>query len=644
MPYGKEVFERASRENKLLLFSIGYSACHWCHVMEHESFENAEVAEVMNSGFINVKIDREERSDVDMYYMQAVQLMTGHGGWPLNCFALPDGRPVYGGTYFNRQQWLNVLNSLSDLYKQQPEKLHEYADRLAEGIQQAELINTKTSTENELVPSIVRAAIHNWKQRLDTVHGGPDKAPKFPLPNNYVFLLRYSLLENDVELMDHVHLTLRKMACGGIYDQIHGGFARYSTDTLWKVPHFEKMLYDNAQLVSLYCEAYRHQANDLYSSVIRDTLEFIEKEWQSQEGGVYSALDADSEGEEGKYYVWTKEELQGVLEQDFDLFADCYHIDEYGYWEHGNYILMKKEDVSAVLVKHNITQLELKERLLKCRKVLQHVAAKRVKPGLDDKILTSWNAMMCSAYADAYLTLGEPKYRDRAVQIISFLTEKLMLQNKLFRTWKNGHAKIDGFLEDYAFLVEALIKIYQITQDESHLNKARLLTEQILIDFENSSSCFLYYNRPSEFNSLTRNTEISDNVIPSSNSQMANNLFYLGVMFGNQEWIKRSELMLRSVIQELRHYGSGYSNWGCLALQFCYPLKELVVVGNNVDEKLRELYIHSFTNAILAVSKQGSDLDLLKGRYVPERTMIYVCENKACKLPVESAREALKQF
>lgn len=645
VPFTSEAFTRAKLENKLVLISVGYSACHWCHVMEHESFEDEKIAELMNENFINIKVDREERSDVDMLYMQAVQLMTGQGGWPLNCFAMPDGRPIYGGTYFNKQQWANVLLNISDLYKNDPDKVEEYAKNLTEGIKQSELLSTQKSNHSSVSREDIIASVEKWKERFDDSFGGPDKAPKFPLPNNYLFLLRYALLEKDKYVLDHVHLTLLQMAHGGIYDQLRGGFSRYSTDVIWKVPHFEKMLYDNAQLMSLYCEAFQHSQNPLYKQVVNQTLDFIEKEWYNSQGFFYSAYDADSEGEEGKYYVWTKEDLEKALGNNFELFSEYFQINEIGYWEHDNYILMRNENQAELSVKFNMSTTAIEEVIQNCRTILLKIAEGRVKPGLDDKTLTSWNAMMCSAYAKAYLTFENEKYKNIALSSINFILKDLSQKNgKLFRTYKNNKAKINGFLDDYAFVIEALIQIYVITQEENYLEKARSLTELVLKNFANSESSFLFYTDHSSSDLISRVTEINDNVIPASNSQMAVNLFLLGTYFSTESYIEKAKQMLNPFSEEIRHYGSGYSNWACLALYFNYPFKEICIVGNNVDEKLKELHKHSFTNAILVVSDKESRLPLLESRFKDNETWIYICENKSCKLPVKAIEEAIEQL
>lgn len=645
LPFSDAAFEKARKENKPVLISIGYSACHWCHVMEHESFEDAEVAKLMNANFINIKVDREERADVDMLYMQAVQLMTGQGGWPLNCFTLPDGRPIYGGTYFNKTRWVEILKGLSGLYSENIDKAIEYAQNLTEGIKQSELLTTQKQNDLLLSKDVLAASVTKWKTLLDNEHGGPNRAPKFPLPSNYVYLLRYATLTKDHELLKHVDLTLTKMAYGGIYDQLHGGFARYSTDMIWKVPHFEKMLYDNSQLVSLYCEAFTITKNNLYKEIAIDTLDFVKKYWYTQEGCFYSAFDADSDGEEGKYYVWNQLDLKDLLGDDYSVFAEYYEINDTGYWEHGNYILMRADNLAEVLTKFGLTLEQLNQKINVCKDILKQEVKSRIMPGLDDKSITAWNAMMCTAFAKAYLSFGTIEYKEICLSSITFILDKLSKPDgSLFRTYKNGQAKIDAFLDDYAFTIEALQHGYLVTNNEDYLVKAKNLIQLALTQFVNPKSELLYYTNNSSSQLVARTSEISDNVIPASNSQMALNLFYLGIYFGNTNWTSKAEKMLNCVVPEMKGYGPGYSNWCCLALHLLFPFKEIAIVGNNVNEKLLSLYKEGITNAILAVSASDSDLPLMLNRFDKQKTLIYVCENKTCKQPVETIEEALLQF
>lgn len=640
--WNDDTLELAKKENKLILVSIGYSACHWCHVMEHESFEDEQVAKVMNENFINIKVDREERPDIDMVYMGAVQLMTGQGGWPLNCFALPDGRPIYGGTYFPKKQWINVLSNLADLFATNPDKAYEYAAHLTDGLEQLEI--PKVTDENAFEMSTLNSSIYKWKQSFDAEHGGPNRAPKFPLPNNYLFLLNYHFYENDLIVKKHLDLTLTKMAWGGIYDQLGGGFARYSTDVLWKVPHFEKMLYDNAQLVSLYSQAYKQTKNELYKKVVYETIEFVKRELSNSDFGFYSALDADSEGVEGKYYVWQKEELHHLLKDDFELFADYYCVNEVGYWEDENYVLMRDTEESVIALKHNISVTELQQKIKTCNSILLQVREKRVKPELDNKILASWNGLMCKALADAYLIFEEDGFKELALANANYLAKNYCQGNgKLLRVI-NNNTSISGFLEDYTFVIDAFLSVYLITANKEWLLKTKELADYTLQYFYDKKLNTYFFTDSSQEKLVVRKAEWSDNVIPSSSSQMAINLYKLSIYFDETTYRQISEKLLKSVIKEIESYGPGYSNWAILLLQYLKPQTEVVIVGKSVNENLVALYKQSPPNVIFALSDKKSDLPLLKNRYVEGETLIYVCKNNSCLLPSQSVEEALKQI
>jgi len=640
--WNDETLALAKRENKLILVSIGYSACHWCHVMEHESFEDEQVASIMNENFINIKVDREERPDIDMVYMGAVQLMTGQGGWPLNCFALPDGRPIYGGTYFPKQQWMNVLNSLADLFTTNPDKAYEYAAHLTDGLEQLEI--PKATIESDFEIETLYKSVNKWKSGFDNEHGGPNRAPKFPLPNNYLFLLNYQYFESDLTIKKHLDLTLTKMAWGGIYDQLGGGFARYSTDVLWKVPHFEKMLYDNAQLISLYAQAYKYQKNELYKQVVYETIDFVERELMNHEFGFYSALDADSEGIEGKYYVWTKEELHHLLKNDFEVFADYYCVNDVGYWEDENYVLMRDAEKSAIALKHNLSISKLQQKIDACKIILLKTRNRRVKPGLDNKVLASWNGLMCKALTDAYLVFEEEKFKELALANANYiLTHYCQPNGRLLRVI-NHNTSISGFLEDYAFVIDAFLSIYIITANQDWLLKAKELTDYTLQNFYDSKQNTYFFTDASQEKLVVRKAEWSDNVIPASGSQMAINLHTLSVYFDDKQYNQISDNLLKSVIKEIENYGPGYSNWALLLLQKIQSKTEVVIVGKSVNEKIVSLYKQCPPNVIFALSDKKSDLPLLKNRYVENQTLIYVCKNNSCLLPTASIEEALQQI
>lgn len=643
-PWGKEALDKAKKENKLIIVSIGYAACHWCHVMEYESFEDEEVAKFMNDNFIAIKIDREERPDIDQVYMNAVQLIIGRGGWPLNCIALADGRPIYGGTYFPKDQWIDMLTQVLNFAKQNPEKLEEQAKSLTEGVKSSELIYANPEKEifelNDL-----NTLFSKWKRNIDFSNGGHKGAPKFPIPIGYQFLLHYNYLTNDKDALEAVTITLNKMADGGIYDQIGGGFSRYSVDAHWKVPHFEKMLYDNAQLVSLYSAAFQQSKNPKYKIIVSETLDFIERELTSNEGGFYSSLDADSEGEEGKFYVWTKDEIQKTLGKKADLIIDYYGITEKGNWEKGVNILLKSESDKKIANKYEITVLELSKRVKSAKQRLLKERSKRIRPGLDDKILTSWNALMLKAYVDAYRVFDDNKYLDAALKNAEFILSKVKSDDfRLNRNYKNGKASINGFLDDYAFTISAFIALYQASFDEQYLMIAQKLTAYSIAHFYDINSGMFYYTSTIDPALIARKMEVSDNVIPSSNSEMAKNLFILGQYLYNDDYIEKSKMMLNNMKENAMKGGVYFANWDILMAWFIQPPFEVAIAGKNFEAKRKEFDTHYLPNTFLSGGKNEGSLSLLKGKLITNQTTIYVCQNKACKLPVLEVKEALKQI
>ena len=643
-PWGDEALEKAKAENKLLLISIGYAACHWCHVMEHESFEDSVVAKRMNDNFVCIKVDREERPDIDQIYMNAVQLMSQRGGWPLNCFATSDGKPFFGGTYFPKDQWMNILKKVSGEWQTNPDKILEYANRLAEGIQQSEILPLNTDPAL-FEKSTLANTVEKWAANFDNKQGGPNRAPKFPIPNNYQFLLRYAHLMDDPKTMEHVLLTLDKMAQGGIYDQIGGGFARYSTDIMWKAPHFEKMLYDNGQLVSLYAEAYQKTKKYLYKETVYETIEFVQRELMSSEYAFYSSLDADSEGEEGKFYVWKKEELQTILGNDFDVFAKYYNVNTKGLWEHGNYILLRDEDEKKFADKNDLTVEELKAFIGGCKEKLMALRDTRIRPGLDDKSLTSWNALMLNGLIDAYHVFGEDKFLDMALKNANFIVSKQVRHDGgLNHNYKEGRSTINGYLEDYCFTIEAFINMYTATLDEVWLKRADKLMQYSIAHFYDDKSGMFFFTSDLDKALIARKTEVGDNVIPGSNSSIAKGLFLLGHYLDNEGYLTKSETMLNNVQSQIPNYGSGYSNWGQLYLNRVYPFYEIAISGKSASDKISEMNQYYNPNKMILGATQESKLPLMEGKFVKGEIMIYVCENKACQLPTTEISEAIKQL
>lgn len=639
--------EQSRKENKLLIISIGYSACHWCHVMEHESFEDSEVAELMNRYFVSIKVDREERPDVDSVYMKAVQLMTKQGGWPLNVVALPDGRPVWGGTYFRKEQWLSTLEQLAQMWQEEPQKMLDYAQNLETALESLTQIIEQPLQEN--IQEVLDNFIEKWSKSFDLEMGGYARAPKFMMPTNYRFLMRYAYQNNHKPLLDYVNLTLTKMAYGGIFDVIDGGFSRYSVDMKWHVPHFEKMLYDNGQLVSLYSDAYKLTKNPIYGEIVKKTLNFVEREWLTDEGGFYAAFDADSlnengKKEEGAFYVWKKEELQIIFKEDFELFSALFSIDDFGYWEHQNYVLIQQKPLEITANDFGISASKLQAKKESFEKTLFEIRKKRPKPALDDKIITSWNAIMNRGYTDAYKAFGEVKYLEIAQKNIEFIKTKLWSEDgNLYRTYKNKIAKINGFLEDYAFVVDALIGLYEVTANENYLLEAKQLTDYTLDNFYDSDKGLFRFKSVEDASLVSENYETEDNVIDSSNSVMARNLYTLSVYFGLVHYEDICRKMLRIVISNI-DYPSAFSNWLNVWMNFDTQQKELAICGKNALENLNVINQNYFPNLIVSASEKPSNLPFLKGRYAENILHFFVCQNKVCDLPLQSIDKVLLQL
>ncbi|MBC7861903.1 MAG: thioredoxin domain-containing protein, partial [Bacteroidia bacterium] len=582
---------------------------------------------------------------IDAVYMSAVQVMTQHGGWPLNCFALPDGRPIYGGTYFQKQQWVKILQNLAGLWQTNKDKAIEYAEELKNGMLHLERLELNEETA-DFSMAILQKSVKSWKKHFDTEKGGPNRAPKFPMPSNWLYLLRYAFFTGDKEINEQVHLTLKCIANGGIYDHVGGGFSRYSTDTDWKVPHFEKMLYDNAQLISLYAEAYSESKVELYKEVVIETIEFIERELTSAEGGFYSALDADSEGVEGKFYVWEEEELKSLIDgNDYKLFSEIFSVNDTGYWEDDNFILLRSVPLSQIALDNNLTISHLKEKIALWKKVLLKNRAKRIRPGLDDKILASWNGLMIKALCDAYFYLGDEVYLSKAKRSAEFFVSTFQRSDGgLFHAYKNGEAYINGFLEDYTFAIEAFISLFSVSGEEKWIELAQKLTNYCFEKFFHSNSGMFYFTSVDDAELVVRKAEISDNVIVASNSQTARNLFTLSRLTGNSQYKLAAEKMLNNIKHEIGPYPSGYSNWSLLMLEMLQPAYEVSIVGKNVDEITKSFRKHHLPNAIFAYSTRVSEFPIFKNRFVADKTVIYVCRNNSCNLPVESVEEALKQL
>jgi uncharacterized protein YyaL (SSP411 family) len=635
-PWNDATLQKARSINKMLLISIGYSACHWCHVMERESFEDKQVAEIMNQNFICIKVDREERPDVDQVYMNAVQLVTGSGGWPLNCFALPDGRPFFGGTYFRKDQWKGLLENIALLFETRREDLEQQAESLTEGVRKDNLLLSIKDDKNLSDLELIKAVNH-LESQFDVTDGGLAGTPKFPMPSVLNFLLEYSVFNKDESIKDFLRLTLRKMAFGGIYDQIGGGFARYSTDSRWKVPHFEKMLYDNAQLISLYSKAYFLFEDALFQEVIEDTLAFISREMTSAESGFFSALDADSEGEEGRFYTWTEQEIRAVLGQNADRVMKFYNVGGKGLWEDGRNILIRTSSTDEFDTLQGFKPLHPYKSILKqSRQKMLKARNQRIRPGLDNKILVSWNAMMAKGYIDAHFALDKIEYRETANKNIDFILSAVSRKDGgINHQVSNGKTQINGFLDDYAFMIEALTSLYQASLDESRLRKALELADYAIEHFIYPASGLFFYTSDLGNQLITRKTELYDNVIPASNSVMARVLKYLGIAFDREDLIEMSDKMLDKVKPLIGQYPSSFTNWASLWMEQGKEVRVIAVCGPEFKERIKAIRENDTTGILFFGSAGLSDLPYLQNRFFEGHTMMYYCTGKECKLPTE---------
>jgi uncharacterized protein YyaL (SSP411 family) len=626
-----EAWELARRENKLVLVSIGYSACHWCHVMEHEVFEDFECAEFMNMHFVCIKVDREERPDVDSWFMDAVHLMGSQGGWPLNVFTLPDGRPMYGGTYFPKHRWLELLESLNHVMQQDSGRAIEYAEQLQTALHE---LNSSSRGEGVLAElEHIHALMEKWSSYWDLERGGNRKAPKFPMPNNWELLLQYAVYFKKEKALKQTRLTLDRMALGGLYDQLGGGFARYSVDADWKVPHFEKMLYDNAQLISLYANAYRAFGHHLYARVVDETLAFMEREWKSNEGLYFAALDADSDGVEGKYYVWTEAEFDNALGEDSALMKKYFGIGSHGYWEHDVNVLCVSQDDTSWCEDLGIDLDTWNKKRELCKSVLIQYRNERTLPGLDDKCLASWNALLLKALADAAKMPGRRHLVTRAIDLAECMVKHLMQPNGLLHhAFTKGKLSSTSLLEDQVLYIEALLSLYEVTGEATWLNRASLTMKSVEVFFASERSSF-FQNRSVEMDDVCgAKFEIQDNVIPSGNSVACRCLIKLSRYLNDKNWSSRASAMLREVSQSI-DFAPGFSNW-ILALLECEldPVEVVFTGPEAVDnaisyqEKLRPF-------VLVAASTSESELPLFQGRQ-GDNSAIYVCRNQSCDLPV----------
>lgn len=662
-PWGSEALERAQREDKPILVSIGYAACHWCHVMERESFEHIDTADYMNAHFVNIKIDREERPDLDHIYMDAVQAMTGSGGWPLNVFLTPDLKPFYGGTYYppqrvhNRPSWIEVLRGVVSAYRDRREEIETQASNLTAHLVNANSFGLKTANvpADLLQPARNAAACEALLQQADKEWGGFGRAPKFPQTFSIQYLLRYyhqSLINAKVggetlpELanagLQQALLSLDKMIAGGIYDQLGGGFARYSTDTEWLAPHFEKMLYDNALLVSVLSEAYQLTGNEKYRQVLAETIGFIERELYHPEGAFLAALDADSEGIEGEFYVWDAGEVLECLGADASAFCRYYDITPQGNWE-GHSILRVRESPDLVAADLQLSPVQLEEIIQRGKEKLLKRRTGRVRPQLDDKILLGWNALMNTACSKAYAATGEQHYRDLAVKNMAFLWKHLKAaEGGFYHTWKDGRATVPAFLDDYAYLIQSLLHLQEITGDTGWLEHASGLTEYVLAYFVEETGTFFYYTPAGQPDIIVRKKEVYDGATPSGNAIMAENIYRLSILLDRPVWREQAIAMITALGQAIVSYPTSFGCWNNLLLEMVAGTSEVAILGPGYEEIRGEiLRIFSPYKVLMATGKANDTFPLLAGKAAGEPALIYVCRDYACQQPVTSSEAAI---
>ncbi len=646
-PWGEEALQKAVAENKPILVSIGYSACHWCHVMERESFEDESVAATMNRDFVNIKIDREERPDLDHIYMDAVQAMTGSGGWPLNVFLTPDRKPFYGGTYFppqpafNRPSWTDVLTGVSKAFKEKRHEIDAQAENLTAHLLQSNSFGLRSPEEGGslLAKEKLQEAVANVLKTADKEWGGFGRAPKFPQTFTIKFLLRYHHFSGDKASLQQALLSLDKMMQGGIYDHLGGGFARYSTDAEWLAPHFEKMLYDNALLADVYCEAYQLTRLEKYKRVVEETMAFVQSEMLGDAGGFYAALDADSEGVEGKYYVWDHDEVTELLGDDAGLFCRFYDISSAGNWEGVNILRIKK--TATDFCRENDLDPDVFQNLLhRCRIKLMAARNRRIRPGLDDKIILGWNALMNSACCHAFAATGNENYRDLAVRNMQFLLRNFVVpgQSELYHTWKKETARYPAFLDDYAYLIRALIHLQEITADTRWLEKATELAELVMERFAEQDTPFFYYTKNDQQDVIIRKKEVYDGAVPSGNAVMATNLHRLSILIDKKEWKLQSQDMLFSLGNAVLRYPGSFAVWAGYWLEVVAGTNELAIVGEGFETLHKAVLGLYIPHRILMAAKAEKAWPLLTGKNADEVPLVYLCRDYTCQSPVSNVK------
>ena len=642
-PWGSEALNNAKENDKLLLISVGYSSCHWCHVMEEESFEKEDVALVMNSKFINVKVDREERPDIDEIYMKALVLMTGSGGWPMNIIALPDGTPIWGGTYVPKDQWIQVLNQVSEFYKTRKADVMEYASSVKEGVK-----------KESLIKPIERSADYNFdfQNKLankafnftDKINGGIGSGQKFPLPSFINFFLRFSQINNNQEMKFFVKNTLTKISQGGINDRVEGGFHRYTVDNLWHIPHFEKMLYDNAQLLSIFSNAYKVYGEQRFKEELYNIYDFLELKMTGKNNLIYSSISADTNyedgtKEEGDFYIWKKEELKEVLNKDFDWVSKYYNINEVGYWERESYVFYQTIPDNQFALDLGISLIDFKEKLKEINKKLFNYREKRIQPIIDTKVIFSWNALTIRGLVDAYNSTGDNRFLKKAIEINKSLEKLMINENKISHT--NGLKNEVLFFEDYSYYIDALLSLYEATYDKNWIEKAVNFTEFSNKEFLQENGFYKFSsNQELLYSDILINLE--DGVTPSANSIMNFNLFRLYHLLGRKDFYEKANKMISGVKDKMEERVTDHMFWLWASLNYSNKFFELAISGPDALKKGKAFSLQYLPNSIIAAGNKPSDLYLLKDRFFKDETFIYVCVDNTCKFPVKSIEEAIK--
>ncbi len=643
--WGPEALDKARKENKPLIISIGYSSCHWCHEMKKESFMDTGVARIMNENFVCIKIDREERPDIDQVYMKALQLISGSAGWPLNAFALPDGKPFFAGTYFEKSKWISILNGVSKAYREKHALVVTQANALVNGMAEQDLSflsgdNSAAVQSAEHDKAIIYDSIY---KEADLVNGGLKSEQKFPTPAFAAYLLQHYYITGDKTALDLANTTLQKMAQGGIYDHVGGGFARYATDSIWRVPHFEKMLYDNGQLLSVYSQAYQLTKNEFYQQKVSEIYQFTQASLAAPGGAFYSSVNADTKDGEGVFYAWSLATFMNITGAD-PLLPSYYHLSEKGNWKPGLNLLYATETPVEFARRHSVDSAAFNSKLIRVNASLLQERNKRAKPVIDTKIITAWNGIMIKGLADAYAATGQEAYLLKARSCAEFVAANMMEPDgRLYRNYSNGKKLIDGFLDDYAWAITGLSRLYEVSFDVRWIELSKKIADYAIRNFYDATTKLFYYSKGGN-GLVLRRTEVTDDAIPSSNAVMAKALYGLGKIYDDTAYQHKVQLMNQTVFNSAKKTPRYFIQWCILNELLNSKQYEVVIAGTDALGKRKTLQQHYLPTTVIMGSTGISSLPLLQNKTVNGKTMIYVCTDKMCKRPEESADLALKQL